>query len=96
MRVLAGLDCGDGQFCNFDIDASCGFADASGVCAAKPEVCIELYAPVCGCDGQTYGNACFANAAGTSVAADGECKTFCGGFGNIACPDGKVCVRRSR
>lgn len=51
----------------------CTMPDASGTCTVKPEVCTEDMAPVCGCDGTTYSNACKAAAAGVSVASEGEC-----------------------
>jgi hypothetical protein len=70
---LAGLACGDGEYCAYDVDQSCGAADQLGTCATRPEVCFELFAPVCGCDGQTYSNSCFASSAGTSVVHDGAC-----------------------
>ena len=66
--------CLDGSFCDFPAGANCGRADAPGVCAPTPELCIEIFAPVCGCDGQTYDNACFANAAGVSVETEGPCE----------------------
>ncbi len=63
-------DCAAGEFCQKDAcDA------ARGTCATRPEVCPGVYAPVCGCDGMTYGNACQARSAGVNVASEGECTT---------------------
>lgn len=36
--------------------------------------CIEIYDPVCGVDGHTYGNACTAHCQSTPIAYRGECK----------------------
>ncbi len=70
---LLGLTCGDGEFCNYAEEAGCGFAEATGTCEVTPEVCGEIYAPVCGCDGNDYSNPCEANAAGVSVKQSGDC-----------------------
>lgn len=68
-----GNTCADDEFCSFAPEAICGFADGTGVCEPRPEFCTEEWNPVCGCNGQTFGNACTANAAGVSVQASGEC-----------------------
>ncbi len=72
---LSGKACPSGEFCNYPAEAACGAADQTGTCEATPDACPDLYAPVCGCDDATYGNACDAAAAGVSVAATGECGT---------------------
>ncbi len=64
--------CLAGQFCNFP-----GCAVETGICTDIPEICPYLWAPVCGCDGNTYANECIAFSSSISVAYEGECDADC-------------------
>jgi hypothetical protein len=75
---LAGRQCPVGTFCDFGSGTAreashCGAADQSGTCVSRPEVCMSVYEPVCGCDDKTYSNACMAHVAGVTVLKPGEC-----------------------
>ena len=101
----------DGDGCNdaceplvCDDDGDCGVdwlycakeaCDGKGHCATMPTVCPLAFIPVCGCDGQTYDNACAAAAAGVNVAHDGACTLPCDGFAGIACPGDQWCEHPS-
>ena len=38
------------------------------------DTCIEIYAPVCGCNGITYVNYCYADRSGVLAYSDGACE----------------------
>ncbi len=95
---FAGNTCAVDEYCAYAGNGLCGAADASSTCKKRPQVCNEIFAPVCGCDGKTYASDCSAAAAGVGFSAQGECATpgsctignvvYADGATNIPAPDG--------
>jgi hypothetical protein len=66
--------CPADMVCSYAAGADCGEADKAGHCLKRPEVCPEIFQPVCGCDGKTYPNACHAASAQVGVRQNAACK----------------------
>jgi hypothetical protein len=86
--------CYNGQMCASD--EYCKFSDCflgSGICTPIPQVCNEVYMPVCGCDGKTYTNECYLEMNRVSKDHDGQCKekTYCYYRGDTRCPKSQYC-----
>lgn len=69
--LLSGNDCPAGFFCEFPAgsctDGLALAAGPTGTCKALPELCSQEINPVCGCDGESYTNACMAKLKGVSI-----------------------------
>jgi hypothetical protein len=87
---IAGIPCDEGEICDLPPGA-CNSADLQGVCVPRPEVCPDVWDPVCGCDGVTYGNECERLAVGAQKDHDGPCINTCGGIAGFPCDEGEFC-----
>jgi hypothetical protein len=67
-------ECADGIYYCAKLPGECAW---KGTCELIPLECIAVYEPVCGCDDNTYNNACEAAIEGMNVAYDGPCQTVC-------------------
>ena len=77
--VANARSCAKGLFCEGSFPELACVADVGGTCQPKPDVCSDLYAPVCGCDRKTYSSDCVRRAAGVSKLSDGACASDGGG-----------------
>jgi hypothetical protein len=68
MECHGNKHCQNNQFCEFN-----GCLVETGVCVEIPMLCPDVYAPVCGCDGQTYSNNCERKWNKVSLQYKGEC-----------------------
>jgi hypothetical protein len=77
----ADSDCATGEFCECR-GGTC--TKTGGVCVSRPQVCPNVVASVCGCDGTTYGNDCLRQQAGACKLHHGPCVATGGCFDTIA------------
>jgi len=87
-------ECLEGEFCG-KVPTDC---DGVGQCIPIPQMCIMNVMPVCGCDEETYSNACVAHSNGVNVLHDGSCDEPtlppggpCGGFIGDTCAADEFC-----
>ena len=79
--------CTDNDNCVPDNFCAKDPGDCSGIgkCTPRPSICPLYWDPVCGCDSETYSNACTANMAGVNIAYKGVCRPKCDDGSVVVC-----------
>lgn len=67
---LMAFECGDESLTEPVVEQKC--IDESKI--QRNAACIQIYDPVCGCDGKTYENSCLAGINGVTSFTKGECR----------------------
>lgn len=89
----AGGGCSDNAGCDATEYCAAEACEGSGACEARPSMCTQVFDPVCGCGGETYGNECAAQQAGVRVDFDGRCPCASNDDCLVSeyCDQGEVC-----
>lgn len=69
---ITNVPCKKDHFCEME-DGICPAVAGIGSCVSIPKTCSAVSIPVCGCDGNTYGNDCYRATAGVSLLHAGSC-----------------------
>lgn len=71
----SGRKCVTGEYCLYPFADRCGDAGTTGICAPAQKNCPSYTMYVCGCNGQTYQNPCWAHKSGQAIRHYGPCKS---------------------
>lgn len=85
---LENPECGEGEYCMLE---NC--AADSGNCTSIPDLCTPFPPAVCGCNGETHINACWAAMSNVSIDTTGAACTPVTCTKNSDCDNGQFCFR---